>query len=208
MDAGNSPTKIQCSSHKLQRRAGNSSAEDAGPHTKSRLPRPIYWCPPRRGVKMNVDGASKGNPGPSGGGRIIRNQEGNLIMAFSNFYGCCTNTEAELRAMLDGLRHCERLGLVECQVSSDSNTIVQYINAKKCEAWRCWYWFEEVIHLVEALQATVSFSFRESNRAADYLANWACSSQRNSTFWPQGELPSKLFSIIREDKAGLPVFRF
>ncbi|XP_043717733.1 14.7 kDa ribonuclease H-like protein [Telopea speciosissima] len=128
-------------------------------------------------------------------------------MAFSNFYGLCTNTEAEMRAVLDGLQLCAARGFAGCHVSSDSKSIVQFITSKTCKVWCCWYWFDEVLRLVEALGVTVVFSFREGNRAADFLANRACEMKSNSEFLTTGELPADLCRIVREDKAGLPVFQ-
>ncbi|CAA6662919.1 unnamed protein product [Spirodela intermedia] len=48
--------------------------------------------------KLNVDGASQGNPGPSGGGGILHDSTGCILFAFSNFYNIRTNTEAEAMA--------------------------------------------------------------------------------------------------------------
>lgn len=60
----------------------------------------LYWCrPPHGSFKLNVDGASRGNPGLGGGGGIIRNQHGDLIDAFSRSYGRCTNVVAEFNAL-------------------------------------------------------------------------------------------------------------
>ena len=39
----------------------------------------------------------------SGGGVILRNSIGQFVLAGSYFYGHCSNMEAEMRALLDGL---------------------------------------------------------------------------------------------------------
>lgn len=38
-----------------------------------------------------VDGCSKGNPGPSGGGSLVINDSGDLIWAMANSYGIASN---------------------------------------------------------------------------------------------------------------------
>ncbi|CAA7397120.1 unnamed protein product [Spirodela intermedia] len=47
---------------------------------------------------LNVDGAARGNPGPAGGGGILRDHTGSIIFAFSYFYNIQTNTAAEAMA--------------------------------------------------------------------------------------------------------------
>lgn len=42
----------------------------------------IWQKPAAQWVKLNVDGASKGNPGPAGIGGIIRDSRSNLIKGF------------------------------------------------------------------------------------------------------------------------------
>ncbi|XP_043696895.1 uncharacterized protein LOC122647603 [Telopea speciosissima] len=77
----------------------------------------------------------------------------------------------ELRALRDGLRLCHDRGYVDVLVHSDSETTVTQINHKKCNLWQGWYWFDEILQLMAATRATVTFAFRESNRAADWLFN-------------------------------------
>ena len=56
---------------------------NAGIHHEGRVQveaRIIYWVKPPPGMlKLNVDGASKGNPGRSGGGGGLRDSQGNVI---------------------------------------------------------------------------------------------------------------------------------
>ncbi|XP_042978817.1 uncharacterized protein LOC122309401 [Carya illinoinensis] len=48
---------------------------------KRRCPRLVSWFrPDERRWKMNVDGASKGNPGPAGAGGVLRDSAGNVKM--------------------------------------------------------------------------------------------------------------------------------
>ena len=62
----------------------------------------IRWITPIHGsLKLNTDGASKGNPGQSGGGAVLRNQWGQFVLSGSFYYGFCTNMEAELRELID-----------------------------------------------------------------------------------------------------------
>ncbi|KAK4356619.1 hypothetical protein RND71_025590 [Anisodus tanguticus] len=48
-------------------------------------------------------GCSKGNPCQAGGEGNLRNNTGNMIMAFAEYYGICINNIAEANAILTGL---------------------------------------------------------------------------------------------------------
>ncbi|TXG48152.1 hypothetical protein EZV62_027446 [Acer yangbiense] len=61
-------------------------------------------------TELNLDGSSLGNPGPAGGGGVLRDSVGNFIFGFSKFFGSCSNNEAELRAMVEGITICKHLG--------------------------------------------------------------------------------------------------
>ncbi|XP_043714889.1 uncharacterized protein LOC122663270 [Telopea speciosissima] len=130
-----------------------------------------------------------------------------MLIAFSNFYGVCSIAVAELRALRDGLKLCADIGLAGCQVSSDSATTVQFITHKACSLWNCCFLFQEVMDLVESLGVNICFTYRESNRAADFLANLACSRTENSVFRSGDVIPQELQRIMREDRAGLLVLR-
>ncbi|PKI38974.1 hypothetical protein CRG98_040626 [Punica granatum] len=56
-------------------------------------------------VKLNTDGASKGNPGPAGAGGVLRNDDGRWLSGFSHRIGWAIAVIAELWGVLIGLRH-------------------------------------------------------------------------------------------------------
>ena len=72
----------------------------------------VSWLyPPEGRLKLNIEGASKGNLGLSRGGVIIRNHWGQFVLAGSYSYDKCTNMEAEIRSLLDGLSLIHNYGL-------------------------------------------------------------------------------------------------
>ncbi|KAG9446876.1 hypothetical protein H6P81_013004 [Aristolochia fimbriata] len=74
-------------------------------------PRPS-WSPPTLGhLKLNFDGASKGNPGPSGMSGFLQNHEGNPIFKFFGSLEPSDSTEAEVQALVQGLRILEEMGI-------------------------------------------------------------------------------------------------
>ncbi|XP_071929043.1 uncharacterized protein [Coffea arabica] len=55
---------------------------------------------------LNTDGCSKGNPGVSGGGGVLRDSNGIPLIGFSAYLGETTSLCAEVRALLIGLQTC------------------------------------------------------------------------------------------------------
>ena len=68
------------------------------------LPQKNIWRPPAYGFwKLNFDGASRGNPGPSGFGACIRNSSGEVVAITVSPLPIDTNNTAEAHALLAGL---------------------------------------------------------------------------------------------------------
>nr|XP_009790799.1 PREDICTED: uncharacterized protein LOC104238200 [Nicotiana sylvestris] len=67
----------------------------------------VTWEFPLAGwIKINIDGASRQNPGRSSIGYCIRNDKGDLVYAVGKEIKETTNTQAEARAILEALRYC------------------------------------------------------------------------------------------------------
>ncbi|XP_058111997.1 uncharacterized protein LOC131255316 [Magnolia sinica] len=81
----------------------------------------VKWLrPPPGWEKINIDGLALGNPGPSSGGGICRDENGAFLFAFHEGYGSGSNVHAEIRAIHDGLLLCFSKGLKNIIVESDS----------------------------------------------------------------------------------------
>ena len=78
-------------------------------------------------MKMNQDGASKGNPGHAGGGGTIRDHLGKWITGFSANFGSCTLVKAELLALLKGLQIAKEEGIGRLLIQMDSQIVVNKI---------------------------------------------------------------------------------
>ncbi|XP_071923161.1 uncharacterized protein [Coffea arabica] len=67
----------------------------------------VHWQAPRLSMfKLNIDGCSKGNPGLSGGGGILRDGSGKFIFAFAGCFDVATSLQAEAKALALGLSLC------------------------------------------------------------------------------------------------------
>ncbi|MQL74981.1 hypothetical protein Taro_007355 [Colocasia esculenta] len=103
------------------------SLKERGSRIMTKRMKLVRWIPPLVDFCLNVDGASKGNPGLCGGGGCIRDKHGTILLAFANFYGVGSSIIAETRALCDGLRLAYFLGIRLSAIYSDSSTLVQSI---------------------------------------------------------------------------------
>jgi hypothetical protein len=82
---------------------------------------PNRFClPALHSIKLNFDGASKGNPGPAGLGGLFRDGEGKTRWVFAEWVGEMTNNEAELWAVYEGLRIAVRNRYRNMEIEGDS----------------------------------------------------------------------------------------
>lgn len=138
---------------------------------KERTPRFIHWtCPAEGWLKLNVDGSSLGNPGPSGAGGLLRDQSGVWKIGFSLHLGCRTNMYAELYALRFGLQltwdeGCRHL-IVETY-SLEANHLIQ--GSPFHRAHRALL-LDIRSQLAREWQCSIQHTLREANQCADFLA--------------------------------------
>ncbi len=80
------------------------------------------------GITINVDGASRGNPGPSGVGYCIYDNTGKIIERGGEFIGFATSRVAEYYAMRKGIERAIELGYKTVHFISDSLMVVNQLN--------------------------------------------------------------------------------
>lgn len=79
------------------------------------------------GITINVDGASRGNPGPSGIGYCIYDNN-HIIERGGEFIGFATSRMAEYYAMKKGIERAVELGYKTVKFISDSLMVVNQLN--------------------------------------------------------------------------------
>ncbi|MDO4742036.1 MAG: reverse transcriptase-like protein [Candidatus Saccharibacteria bacterium] len=79
-------------------------------------------------AKVYVDGASRGNPGPSGIGYNIIDGDGNQIECDGEFIGFATSRVAEYYAMKKGIERTLELGIKNARFYSDSLMVINQLN--------------------------------------------------------------------------------
>lgn len=165
----------------------------------------IKWiCPPWPLFKLNTDGASK-TTRLSGGGGVIRDSKGDIILAFSHYYETATSLIAEARALLDGLKYLRIVSPGPAIIECDSKSLVQIINKETQCPWYILSYTREMSSLLLP-DDLISHIYREANTVADLLANHACYVKCNF-FFSSKDLPTKIKGAARLDKLGMPSFR-
>lgn len=127
-----------------------------------------------KNVTVYFDGASKGNPGPSGIGALIL-EEPNIRHEIKKFIGVATNNQAEYSALLEALHEAKKLGANRVQVFSDSELVIFQLNGRyQIKDPKLKLFYEQVRNLIGAFDH-IKFTHipREKNKEADALANLA-----------------------------------
>jgi ribonuclease HI len=124
-------------------------------------------------LTIHIDGASRGNPGPSGiGVVIIKNKL--IIAEYNEFIGKKTNNQAEYAALKKALQIASILDN-EITVLSDSKLVVsQRKNKYRVRNKQIKIIFREISNLEKQFR-TVIYRYvpRAKNHYADFLANLA-----------------------------------
>lgn len=140
-----------------------------------------YQKPPEGFMKLNFDGAAKGNPGPAGYGGIFRNGQGGAEWIYAEYGGTMTNNEAEFMAAYQGIKISRRLGYRKLEIEGDSTLVVDTLRKliqgknrdKVATSWRSASIVHDIAELLKEIDyKIVSHVRREGNQPADCLANW------------------------------------
>jgi ribonuclease HI len=122
---------------------------------------------------VNVDGGSRGNPGPGAAAAVVHDRDGQVIEEHGERIGNATNNIAEYRALLLGIERARALGAHELELISDSELVVRQVKGEykvKDRALRDLH-----AQVGAALRPFASWSIRhvrrEENESADRIVN-------------------------------------
>ena len=79
---------------------------------------------------MNVDGGSRGNPGPAAIAAVVTDPSGAILAERAETIGKATNNVAEYRALLLGIDLAKQLGADEVEFVGDSMLIVEQVRGR------------------------------------------------------------------------------
>lgn len=123
----------------------------------------------------NIDGASRGNPGPASYAVILKDPAGKVIFQLGKKIGRQTNNVAEYYALLAALDFAANRGIHGIRVRSDSELLVRQMQGRyKVKSPELKPLYERASRLAREFQYfVIEHVPRESNRDADALANLA-----------------------------------
>lgn len=122
----------------------------------------------------NIDGGSRGNPGPAGYGVRIEQADGTLV-DLKQSLATCTNNVAEYNGLLAALRWAADHGVTTLRVRSDSELLVKQMKGEyRVKNPGLQPLYEEARALARRIgRVTFEHVRREFNKDADRLANEA-----------------------------------
>jgi ribonuclease HI len=125
--------------------------------------------------QANIDGGSRGNPGPAAYGVVIRDGKGEMVARLKKYIGQNTNNVAEYFGLIAALDYAQTHGIRALRVESDSELMVKQMRGQyqvKSEDLKPL--FERAKKMSQTLEAfRIVHVYREQNRDADALVNQA-----------------------------------
>lgn len=119
---------------------------------------------------LYFDGCSKGNPGPSGSGALIKDE--NIVWRDFEYVGNTTNNVAEYKGLILGLKQLKFLNITKVIVKGDSMLVINQMNGKyKVNAPHLLPLYNEAKQLIQDIDVTFIYIPRHLNKEADYLSN-------------------------------------
>ncbi len=138
--------------------------------------------------RANIDGGSRGNPGPAAYGVYIRDPKGEPVARLKKFIGRMTNNVAEYYGLIAALDYVEAQGIRALRIESDSELLVKQMKGLyKVRSPELAPLYERARKMAAALDSfRIDHVYREQNREADALANQAMDEVEGPDAKPRG----------------------
>jgi len=125
--------------------------------------------------QANVDGGSRGNPGPAAYGVVVRDPRGEIVARLKKYIGKNTNNVAEYFGLIAALDYAQNHGIRALRVESDSELMVKQLRGQyKVKSEELKPLFERAKKMSLTFESfRISHVYREQNKEADALVNQA-----------------------------------
>jgi ribonuclease HI len=139
--------------------------------------------PAAAAYRANIDGGSRGNPGPAAYGVVIRDGRGEIVARLKKYIGRSTNNVAEYYGLIAALDYAESHGVRAIRIESDSELLVKQMRGQyKVKSEDLRPLFERALKMSKAFDSfRIEHVYREQNREADALANQALDETEGKT---------------------------
>ena len=144
---------------------------------------------PAAAHRANIDGGSRGNPGPAAYGVVIRDAKGEIVARLKKYIGRMTNNVAEYYGLIAALDYVESQGIRALRIESDSELLVKQMKGLyKVRSAELAPLYERARKMSAALDSfRIDHVYREQNREADALANQAMDEVEGPDAKPRSE---------------------
>jgi len=134
-------------------------------------------------LRLYVDGASRGNPGPAALGVLVKDGRGRIVAEVAEYLGVTTNNVAEYRALLGALQKARALGADELEIHADSDLLVRQVKGSyRVKSPNLIALHQAATAALEGFRRwRIAYIPRRENAAADALANQALDAQAGRT---------------------------
>ena len=124
---------------------------------------------------LNFDGCSKGNPGLSGAGAVIYNNNIEVWAGYSFVDTSATNNQAEYTGLIIGLKYAVDNQIQDLLVQGDSQLVINQMTGKyKCNADKLVVLYKTAKALENQIKnVQYAHVLRKFNARADELSNMA-----------------------------------
>lgn len=150
-------------------------SKKTGPAQSSDALFPSHSTRPDAYLVANVDGGSRGNPGPAGYGVVITDHTGRKIAGLHEYLGHQTNNYAEYHGLLAALEYALKHDQRALKVVADSELLVKQIRGEyKVKSPALQELHQRARQMIQQLEwFSIQHTLREGNQEADRLANLA-----------------------------------
>ncbi|HKW32899.1 MAG TPA: ribonuclease HI family protein [Candidatus Acidoferrum sp.] len=125
--------------------------------------------------RINIDGGSRGNPGPAAYGVLIRDANGGVVAKLKKYIGRFTNNVAEYYGLIAAMDYAQSHGVRAIRIESDSELLVKQMRGLyRVKSADLQPLHERAQKMAKGFDSfRIDHVYREQNREADALANGA-----------------------------------
>jgi ribonuclease HI len=156
--------------------------------------------------RANIDGGSRGNPGPAAYGVVIRDGSGELVAKLKKYIGRMSNNVAEYYGLIAALDYAQSHKIRALRVESDSELLVKQMRGQyKVKSEELRPLFERAKKMSQGFDSfRIDHVYREQNREADALVNEALDAAEGVAPTAPGAKKSEASSAKPESSGAKP----